>query len=121
MTTSPRCQPVEIRVAPAFQRDFKAFSKNHHSLDDLIVEALTDEIGPDPTCGWGYQRWGNRVRKLRVADKCHGIGKSKGFRLVYDWNPDTRVLWLLRLFTHAQMSDLADKEIRKIRNEAGVD
>jgi len=56
-----------------------------------------------------------------TPDKCHNVGKSKGFRLVYDWNPATRVLWLLRLFTHAQMSDLVDREIRKIRNEAEID
>ncbi len=64
--------------------------------------------------------WEDRVRKLRIADKCHNRGKSKGFRLIYDWEPETRVLWLLRLYTHAQMDNIADSEIRKARQAAGL-
>src|ERR1700674_551581 len=117
---SHTCQPVEILPAPAFQRDIRGLRRDHRDVDALIVAALAKEVGPDPNAGWGIPGWGDRVRKLRVADGCHNRGKSKGFRLIYDWHPDTRVLWLLRLYTHAQMDDIADGEIKKVRNAVGL-
>ncbi|MGO9265135.1 MAG: type II toxin-antitoxin system RelE family toxin [Candidatus Binataceae bacterium] len=115
------CQPAEISVAPAFQRDIQKLSGAHPLVADLIVAALVEEIGPEPTCGWAIRTWGSRVRKLRVVDKCHNRGKSSGFRLIYDWEPDSKVLWLLRLYTHAQMEDIANAEIKKARAGAGID
>jgi mRNA-degrading endonuclease RelE of RelBE toxin-antitoxin system len=115
------CAPREILPAPAFQRDFKALGTLHRDLCQLLISKLTDEVGPEPRSGRAIAGWANRVRKIRIADKCHNIGESKGFRLIYDWEPSTRRLWLLRLYTHAQIrDDIADKEIRRIRKEAGI-
>jgi len=114
------CQPVEISTAPAFQRDLQKLVGGHSLVADLIVTALVEEIGPDPTCGWAIKSWNNRMRKLRIADECHKRGKSNGFRLIYDWEPGTKALWLLRLYTHAQMADIANVEIKKARRDAGI-
>jgi mRNA-degrading endonuclease RelE of RelBE toxin-antitoxin system len=115
------CAPREIRVGPSFQRDIRAFSATHPIIHELIVSSLVNEIGPNPNCGMAIPGWASRVFKLRIADKCHNLGKSNGFRLIYDWEPASRTLWLLRLYTHAQIKgSIADKEVQKIRKEAGV-
>lgn len=115
------CVPREISIGPSFARDIKTLSGTHHLVHELMVAVLIEEIGPNPACGMGMVGFGGRVRKFRIADKCHNLGKSNGFRLIYDWDSASRMLWLLRLYTHAQIKDnVADKEIRRVLNEAGV-
>jgi len=72
-------------------------------------------------CGWKMPGWSERVLKLRLPDPDHDQGKSHGFRLIYDWNPNIRQLYLLRLYTHAEIrGDISEKEIKKARREADL-
>jgi mRNA-degrading endonuclease RelE of RelBE toxin-antitoxin system len=116
----PTCQPVEIIATASFQRDIANFRKQHPSIDQAIVDVLADEVGPDPTSGWAIPGWASKVYKLRVANKEGGSGKRGGFRLIYEWHPDERILWLLRIYTHNQVDDISAKEIRKARDAAGI-
>ncbi len=71
--------------------------------------------------GWKIPGWNGRVLKLRLPDPDHDQGKSNGFRLIYDWNPDTKQLYLLRLYTHADIrGDISQKEIKNARREADL-
>lgn len=118
--TRPACAPASISVAPPFGRDIERLSKTHKSVAKLVVDALTDEVGPDPASGWPLRNWNSRVYKLRMPDTCHNQGKSNGFRLIYDWDSGAKTLVLLRLYTHADMKDIADAEILKARTGAGI-
>jgi mRNA-degrading endonuclease RelE of RelBE toxin-antitoxin system len=104
----------------AYRKDLETLRKSHKLLDELIAALLTDEIEANPTCGWPIRGWNSRVYKIRIADKCHNRGKSNGFRLIYDWNAETRTLVFLRLYTHAQMEDIAFGEIKKARDAEGL-
>lgn len=106
--------------ASAYLRDIAALLKSHRLVENLVKETLEKEILVDPTCGWAIRGWNSRVYKIRVADRCHNRGKSNGFRLIYDWNPDTATLVLLRIYTHAQMEDIAFEEIKKARDGADI-
>ena len=88
----------------------------------VVWDALINEIGPNPTCGLPIKSFAGRVRKLRLPNPDRKTGKSGGFRLIYDWNPDpkSRVPWLLAIFSKTEMADLADKEIERARKEVPI-
>jgi mRNA-degrading endonuclease RelE of RelBE toxin-antitoxin system len=117
---SPICQPAEIIATPSFQRDIENFRKQFRSVAQAIVDLLTNEIGPDPICGWAIPGWSSKVFKIRAPNRDIGVGKSRGFRLIYEWHADERKLWLLRLYTHSQMEDIAAKEIQRARQASGL-
>jgi mRNA-degrading endonuclease RelE of RelBE toxin-antitoxin system len=117
---SAASQPPNVTEAPAYQKDLETLRASHRLVDELVAGTLAEEILPDPTCGWPIKGWDSRVYKIRIADKCHNRGKSNGFRLIYDWNSMTRMVTLLRIYTHAQMEDIAFSEIKKAREGADV-
>lgn len=117
----PPCLPVEIIATPPFVRDVDTLRKKYRSVDAALFESLKTEIGPEPTCGWLIPgRDAPNVYKLRLPNKDIGSGKSRGFRLIYEWHAEERRLWLLRLYTHEQMDDISSKEIKKARQAAGL-
>lgn len=113
------CQPDEIIVAPAFVREMRNHRKSCPSVDEVVVDCLKGEIGPDPkNAGWAIPGWHGRVFKIRLPNPDQNCGKSKGFRLIYEWDSEVKRLYLLRIYTHQQMEDIPAKEIRKARDEA---
>lgn len=92
-------------------------------MDEVVCEALQKEIGPNPLCGLPIRNFSGRVRKLRLPNRDRNVGKSGGFRLIYDWNEATRILLLIALYSKTEMEDLADAEINKARKEfaSGLD
>lgn len=91
------------------------------SVDQVAIDALEKEIGPDPkAAGWAIPQWQGRVFKIRLPNPDKNFGKSKGFRLIFDWNETTKKLYLLRIYTHQQMADIADNEIKKVRTSVGL-
>jgi mRNA-degrading endonuclease RelE of RelBE toxin-antitoxin system len=117
---SAASRPPDVIEAPAYSRDIETLRASHKLVDDLVAQTLATEIKLDPTCGWPIRGWDSRVYKIRIPDKCHNRGKSNGFRLIYDWNPTTKTITLLRLYTHAQMEDISFAEIKKAREGADI-
>lgn len=116
----PVCQPAEIIATPQFRRDIEGFRKSYRSVAECVVTALVNEIGPDPRCGSAIPGWASLVRKLRIANKEIGAGKSGGYRLIYEWHEQERILWLLRLYSKGRMEDLSVKEITAAREASGL-
>ena len=98
----------------------KRLRGNYGSVDDVVFKALCEEVGPNPQCGSPIRHFAGRVRKLRLPNPDANRGKSGGFRLIYDWNEASRVLWLVAVFSKSETDDLADREIVKARKEAGI-
>ena len=69
-----------------------------------------------PTVGLPLRGFQHRVRKLRIRNPSAMRGKRGGY-LIYDWNPTTRVLVLLILYTHDEKDDVIQKEIERARRE----
>lgn len=69
----------KVIISRNFQREAKDLLKKFHTLKESIgslIEKLTD----DPYSGEPY---GQKIYKIRLADKSKGGGKSGGFRVLY--------------------------------------
>jgi mRNA-degrading endonuclease RelE of RelBE toxin-antitoxin system len=114
------CQPIEVIPSSSFQRDIGNLRKSCRSVDAVVCDILVKEICPDPLTGDAIRKFGGRVRKSRVPNPDRNQGKSGGFRLIYDWEPESRILCLLRLYDKKHLTDLAAAEIVKARANAGL-
>jgi len=114
------CQPNEIIPSPRFIRDIGNLRKAHRSVDSAVCEIIKEEICPDPLSGDAIKGFAGRIRKSRVPNPDSNLGKRGGFRLIYDWNPGSKTLCLLCLFSKKDTASLANAEVAKARNSARI-
>lgn len=95
----------EINVTPHFERELKALAKRYKSMKQDF-RTLTDSLKENPFQGTDL---GNGLRKIRMAVKSKGKGKSAGARVItYTVLADeaTGEVWLLEIYDKSEHSSV---------------
>ena len=107
---------VIISVSEEFKLQFKKLSKRYKSLKSDIQE-LREELKANPNIG--IELFPN-VRKVRLAIKSKGKGKSGGARIItYKCNyqdNDICEISLLTIYDKSEISNVSDKYITYLIN-----
>lgn len=104
---------VVISYTQEFRKQAKRLAKKYRSLADDL-EAFVNELSQNPNMG---KDLGNGVRKIRMAVKSKGKGKSGGMRVI-TFNviidrTDTEIT-LLSMYDKSEKESISDKEIKTL-------
>lgn len=104
---------VVISYTQEFRKQAKRLAKKYRSLADDL-EAFVSELSQNPNIGTDL---GNGVRKIRMAVKSKGKGKSGGMRVitlnVIIDRTDTEIT-LLSMYDKSGKESISDKEIKML-------
>lgn len=104
---------VVISYTQEFRKQAKRLAKKYRSLADDL-EAFVSELSQNPNMGTDL---GNGVRKIRMAVKSKGKGKSGGMRVitlnVIIDRTDTEIT-LLSMYDKSGKESISDKEIKML-------
>lgn len=107
---------VNISYLPEFLKQAKHLTKKYPSFpEDLKV--LIGEITENPLTGVDL---GGGVRKVRMAIKSKGKGKSGGARVItfnYVVDEDNRDVTLMTVYDKSERETITDKEIADLRDK----
>lgn len=110
----------KIKTIPPFDKNVKKLYKRYRSLLDDIKQLIA-ELQENPLIGVDL---GHGVRKIRLAIKSKGGGKSGGARvithtdIVMEINEGT--ICFLALYDKADQETISDKEIKALLKDAGI-
>ncbi|HAG82781.1 MAG TPA: addiction module antitoxin [Cyanobacteria bacterium UBA12227] len=107
---------VEIRFTKPFQRRFKALAKRYRQIKKDIQPILT-ELQAGNFIGDRIIGIGDTVFKVRAANSDIPVGKSGGYRLIYQVVCSTCV-FLLLIYAKSDQVDVTADEIRDAINQA---
>ena len=105
-----------IETLPNFDRQVKRLAKKYKSLKEDLQE-LTNALRSDPAVGADL---GNGVRKVRMAIRAKGKGKSHGARVITHTaviSVREGVVTLLAIYDKAEQSAITSKEIEQLLRE----
>lgn len=107
---------VNISYLPEFLKQAKHLAKKYPSFpEDLKV--FIDEITVNPLAGVDL---GGGIRKVRMAIKSKGKGKSGGARVItfnYVVNETNRDITLMTVYDKSERETISDKEIIELRDK----
>jgi mRNA-degrading endonuclease RelE of RelBE toxin-antitoxin system len=107
---------VEVRVTAPFKRRFKSLAKRYRQIQkDIqpIIKALQDgQYDGDRIPGTNAA-----IFKIRAKNSDIPIGKSGGYRLIYQVIAPNLVLLLL-IYAKSDQADVSIEEIKETVNEA---
>jgi mRNA-degrading endonuclease RelE of RelBE toxin-antitoxin system len=83
-------------------------------LDDETYRALQLALLLRPQQG-RIIRGSGGLRKLRWRLPLHGRGKRGGLRLIYYWEPDQDVIYMLYLYAKNEQGDLTPGQMRVLK------
>ncbi len=108
----------KVKVIPTdyFNKKAKPLVKKYKSLQ-AEINALAAKIEENPTMGIDL---GDNIRKIRLASKSKGKGKSGGFRVItyllnikkYD-----KEVYLISIYDKSEMENMPKEEIQKVVKE----
>lgn len=105
---------IEVRAIAPFGKELKRLMKKYKTITSDIYE-LTEELKANPYLGTDL---GKGIRKVRMAIKAKGKGKSHGARVITYTdavvNISEGVLRLLYIYDKAERSTISDKEIQEL-------
>ena len=104
---------VSISYTQEFRKQAKRLAKKYRSLAEDL-QAFVDELSQNPNMG---KDLGSGVRKIRMAVKSKGKGKSGGMRVI-TFNvivdqTDTEIT-LLTVYDKSEEESISDKEIKML-------
>lgn len=105
-----------IELGSSFKLKFKRLRKKYHSLDKDLAQ-LADELRQNPAAGTDL---GHGVRKVRMAVRDKGKGKSHGARVITHTaiiSVEEGVITLLAIYDKAEQDSISDKEIARLVQE----
>ena len=105
-----------IETLPNFDRQVKSLAKKYKSLKEDLQE-LTNALRSDPAVGADL---GKGVRKVRMAIRAKGKGKSHGARVITHTaviSVREGVVTLLAIYDKAEQSTITSKEIEQLLRE----
>ena len=105
-----------IETLPNFDRQVKRLAKKYKSLKEDLQE-LTNALRSDPAVGADL---GKGVRKVRMAIRAKGKGKSHGARVITHTaviSVREGVVTLLAIYDKAEQSTITSKEIEQLLRE----
>ena len=107
-----------IKVTPNFAKDLKKLGKKYISIKQDYANLL-NELKNNPQAGIDL---GNGLRKVRMAIKSKGKGKSHGARVItYNVliNVDQSEIYLLTIYDKAVRENISLEEIEEIIKSIG--
>lgn len=104
---------VSISYTQEFRKQAKRLAKKYRSLADDL-QASVDELSQNPNMG---KDLGSGVRKIRMAVKSKGKGKSGGMRVItfnVIVNQTDTEITLLTVYDKSEKESISDKEIKML-------
>lgn len=111
---------IVFDYTPEFLKSAKVLSKRYRSFADDLKE-LCDEIIRNPNIG---DDLGNGIRKLRMAIKSKGKGKSGGARVItlnVVISEDLERKTFLYVYDKSDMANVSNNKIRQIISDNIID
>ena len=108
-----------MKPSPPFDRAAKRLAKRYKSLKDDLSQ-LINELRANPQMGTDL---GNGFRKIRMAVKSKGKGKSGGARIItftLILSQEDTTIALLYLYDKSERSNITDKELETLMKECGL-
>lgn len=107
---------VSIHYLPEFLKQAKHLAKKYSSFPEDL-KACIKEIADNPQAGSDL---GGGVRKIRMAIKSKGKGKSGGARVItfnYLLDDQTRDVTLMTVYDKSERSTISDQEISALKTK----
>ncbi len=109
---------IFIVTAKRFDKELKRLGKKYRSLKSDYAKLL-DELEENPEKGIDL---GNGLRKIRMAIKSKGKGKSAGARVITYTDiivniKDTRKIYLLYIYDKSEIDTITKKELLEFLQE----
>ena len=106
--------PLKIDLsAPTFTRDLEEAIKRHRSVR-TDLETVLQSLEQNPNIGDWIPGLGEEVRKIRIGVKKDGIGKSKGYRLIYKVDREISVITPLFFHFKPDLALVPSKDILEV-------
>jgi len=105
-----------VIISKNFQKEAKDLLKKFHTLKESI-DSIISKLIEDPHCGDPY---GQKIYKVRLADKSKGGGKSGGFRILYYHlikNEEGITILLMSIFDKSEHATITKSEAVKKLNK----
>jgi mRNA-degrading endonuclease RelE of RelBE toxin-antitoxin system len=109
MTSKP---PIQVSLAPAFQRDIKRLRKKYPHIQQDI-QPFIDQLVDGETPGDQIQATGYTVYKARLPNRDARRGKSGGYRVIYYIRTPVQIV-LLTIYSKSERSDAGADDIQAI-------
>ena len=111
---------INFKSSRSFEREFDRLRKKYRSLTQDIKELRTS-LSQNPLQGADL---GNGLRKVRMAIRSKGKGKSGGARIITHVDAITAdingTLMFLYIYDKSERSTISDKELEALRVAAGL-
>jgi len=105
-----------IVTTDTFDKQVERLEKKFSSLKQEISD-FKDKITEDPFIGVSY---GDGLRKVRLAIKSKGKGKSGGARIIYTIVYFEDVIILLRIEDKSEVANVTKKEVQDYLKAKGI-
>lgn len=108
-----------VRLSERFKKEAKRLSKRYPSLKDDLA-ALGNELLKNPLIGTDL---GSGIRKVRLAIKSKGKGKSGGARVITYTvvaNVEEGFIYLITLYDKSESASLSIESIKDLIKESGL-
>ena len=103
----------QVKATQYFERDLKAIRKRHPSLIREDLPELIRKIEEDPYQFVKLIGFPVDLRKARCAVRSARIGKSGGYRLIFQVEPDIALVYLLAIYYKPDDAVLSPLEIAR--------
>lgn len=100
----------DVLTIPPFDRQLKRLAKKYPSLKGDFAQFL-ETIQTDPEQGTSL---GNNCRKVRIAIRSKGKGKSGGARIITNIVISEQTVYLLSIYDKSEKADLTDAELKEL-------
>lgn len=109
----------DVRLSERFKKEAKRLSKRYPSLKDDLA-ALGNELLKNPLIGTDL---GSGIRKVRLAIKSKGKGKSGGARVITYTvvaNVEEGFIYLITLYDKSESASLSIESIKDLIKDSGL-
>lgn len=109
----------EIIVTDTFFKELKHLSKRYKSIKQDIA-TLANQLRDNPLLGVDI---GNNLRKIRIAIKSKGKGKSAGARVIVHvliYTEPSAIVRMLTIYDKSDRSNIADSELTDLLKKNGL-
>jgi mRNA-degrading endonuclease RelE of RelBE toxin-antitoxin system len=101
---------IEIRISPEFERNLRYLAKKYRSVKADLLPVI-QKIEAGDFVGDQVKKTGFTVLKVRVKNSNTQKGQSGGYRLIYQVEAPSIVLFVT-LYSKSDQTDISAKEIR---------
>ena len=106
----------KIIVTPKFSKAIKQLKKKYKKIKEDFEECI-DILGKNPFSGTSL---GSNLYKLRLKSSDISKGKSAGFRIIYYLVTKDIELYLLTIYSKAEIENIEIDKIKKIIEELEI-